>query len=34
MQKFRAVLELVHTDSAEIMYNNSKYMKKVLWEQA
>jgi len=34
IQKFRAVLELVHTDSAELMYNNSKHMKKVLWKRA
>jgi hypothetical protein len=34
MQKFRAVLELVHTDSAELTCNNSKYVKKVLWKQA
>ena len=34
IQKFRAVLKLVHTDSAELMYNNSEYMKKVLWKQA
>ena len=34
MQKFRAVLELVHTDSAELTRNNSKYVKKVLWKQA
>jgi hypothetical protein len=34
MQKFRAVLELVHTDSAELMCNNSKYVWKVLWKQA
>jgi len=32
MQNFMFVLELVHTDSAGLMY--SKYMRKVLWKQA
>jgi hypothetical protein len=28
------MLELVHADLAELIHNNSKHMKKVLWKQA